>query len=65
MNAKKQKHGGRKKMFDPVKAVKKTIFVPANDVELSMAVAKAAVMRRFTKVSAAEGKVMRKEVGNE
>lgn len=63
MNTKKQKHGGRRKMFDPVPAVKKTIYVPANDVQLSMAVAKAAVQRRFEKLSA--GKVMKKEAGDD
>jgi hypothetical protein len=52
---KRKKTGGRQKMFDPVRAVKCIIFLPENDVEMSMAVAKAAVQRRFNKLSTNEG----------
>jgi hypothetical protein len=55
---KRKKTGGRQRMFDPVKAVKCIVFVPENDVEMSMAVARAAVQRRFTKLKG-------KEAGNE
>jgi len=51
---KRKKTGGRQRMFHPVQAVRCIIFLPENDVEMSMAVAKAAVQRRFNKLSGNE-----------
>ena len=43
----KKKTGGRARQFDPHKAVKVQIFVPENDVAMSVAVAKRAIMKRY------------------
>lgn len=43
----KKKTGGRARQFDPHKAVKVQLFVPENDVAMSVAVAKRAIMKRY------------------
>lgn len=43
----KKKTGGRARQFEPHKAVKVQIFVPENDVQMSVAVAKRAIMNRY------------------
>lgn len=43
----KKKTGGRARQFDPHKAVKVQLFVPENDVQMSVAVAKRAIMKRY------------------
>lgn len=46
-NMEKKKTGGRARQFDPHKAVKVQLFVPENDVAMSVAVAKRAIMKRY------------------
>lgn len=43
----KKKTGGRARQFEPHKAVKVQLFVPENDVAMSVAVAKRAILKRY------------------
>lgn len=43
----KKKTGGRARQFEPHKAVKVQLFVPENDIAMSVAVAKRAIMKRY------------------